>query len=144
MGAGWNVTPCGDIYNPPSRSNMSLWAIIELVIMGVVSILCLCELFDFIQHDKKSGDLVKFLIIVDDILIVCAICYIVAGLFFSYCGGSKLKIGILLFVGAGILAMVILVLQISKGVGDEIWYKIFQLLLYLLLTFILWKQQERL
>ena len=144
MGAGWNQTPCGDIYNPPSRSNMSFFAIIELVIMGVASIICLCELFDFIQHDKKGGDLIKFLVIIDDILIVCAICYIIAGLFFSYCGGSKLKIGILLFVGAGLLAMIILVMQIIKGVGDEIFYKIFQLLLYLFLTFILWKQQERL
>ena len=123
---------------------MSIFAIIELVIMGVVSLICLVELFDFIAHDKGGGGLIKFLVIIDDILIVCAICYIIAGLFLSICGGGKLKIGILLFVGAGILAMVILVLQIIKGVGDEIWYKILQLILYLFLTFVLWKQQERL
>ena len=144
MGVGWNVTPCGDIYNPPSRSNMSIFAIIEIVIMGVIAILCLMELFDFIENDKGGDDFIKFLVIVDDILIVVALCYIVIGLFFSFCGGSKLKMGILLFVAAGILAMIILILQINKGVGDEIWYKIFYLILILFLTFILFKQQARL
>ena len=143
MGAGWNVTPCGDIYNPPSRSNMSIFAIIEIVIMFVVAILSLMELIDFIDHDR-STDTIKFFVIIDDILIICAIVYVIMGLFFSYCGGSRLKIGILCFVAAGILAMVILVLQINEGAGDEIWMKILFLILFLFLTFILWKQQSRL
>ena len=55
MGAGWNQTPCRDIYNPPSRSNVSIFAIIELVVTGVVAILSLVELIDFLDGDKKAG-----------------------------------------------------------------------------------------
>ena len=40
---------CGDLDSPPSRHNMSLLAIIELVIMGVVGIMCLIELVDIIS-----------------------------------------------------------------------------------------------
>ena len=142
MGVGWNVTPCGDIYNPPSRSNVSIFAIIEIVIMGVVAILSLVELFDFISGDKKSNDMIKMLIIIDDFVIVAAAAYIIVGLFFF--GGNKLRIGILCFIAAGILSMVILILQINEGVGDELLYSIFKFIIYLFLTFVLWKQFSRL
>ena len=142
MGAGWNQTPCGDIYNPPSRSNLSIFAIIELVVMGVVAILSLVELFDFISGDKKSNDMIKMLIIIDDIVIVVAAAYLIVGLFFF--GGNKLRLGILCFIAAGILSMVILILQINEGVGDELLYSIFKFIIYLFLTFVLWKQFSRL
>ena len=141
MGVGWNVTPCGDIYNPPSRSNVSIFAIIEIVIMGVVAILSLIELVDYINGDKDCSGMIKTLVFVDDIAIVIAGVYVIIGLFFL--GGSKTRIGILCFIFAGILSMVILVLQINEGVGDELLYSIFKFIIYLFLTFILWKQYSR-
>ena len=108
MGVGWNVTPCGDIYNPPSRSNVSIFAIIEIVIMGVVAILSLIELVDYINGDKDCSGMIKTLVFIDDIVIVIAGVYVIIGLFFL--GGSKTRIGILCFIFAGILSMVILVL----------------------------------
>ena len=145
MGAGWNQTPCGDIYNPPSRSNMSIFAIIELVIMGVIAVLSLVELLDFLSGDKDSNGMIQVLVIIDDIIIVAAVVYIIIGLFVSVCGGSKLKMGILCFIAAGILSMIILVLQISDGVkGKELLFSIFKFIIYLFLTFILWNQYTRL
>ena len=110
--------------------------------MGVVAILSLVELFDFISGDKKSNDMIKMLIIIDDFVIVAAAAYIIVGLFFF--GGNKLRIGILCFIAAGILSMVILILQINEGVGDELLYSIFKFIIYLFLTFVLWKQFSRL
>ena len=48
-----NNTPCGDMYQPPSRSNMSIFAIIELVIMMVVAVLCFVEVVRFIGDGEK-------------------------------------------------------------------------------------------
>ena len=145
MGAGWNQTPCGDIYNPPSRSNMSIFAIIELVIMGVIAVLSLVELLDFLSGDKDSNGMIQVLVIIDDIIIVAAVVYIIIGLFVSVCGGRNLKMGILCFIAAGILSMIILVLQISDGVkGKELLFSIFKFIIYLFLTFILWNQYTRL
>ena len=139
MCTGCNQTPCGDLYAPPSRNNLSLLAIIELVIMLVVAVLCAIELVHIFGNKL---DYIGILVLIDDIVIVAAICYIVYGLFCSFTG-NQMKIGILLFVVGGILAMVILVLQISKG-GQDILYKILQFILFLYLTWILWNQAARL
>ena len=139
-----NETPCGDIYAPPTRGNMSLFAILELVIMAVVAVLCIIELVRYLGDGQKF-DFIKFLVLFDDILVVLALGYIVYGLFCGITAG-KIKIGIILFVVATILAMVIIVLQIIKRkvVGDKIWYKIAEFIIFLFLAWILWKQAARL
>ena len=136
-----NQTPCGDMYQPPTRSNLSLFNIIELVIMLVVGILCAIELVDILQNIKKI-QLYGVLTLIDDILVVVALIYIVVGLF---CGLSnyQIKWGIFLFACAGILAMVIIVLEINGSSGKNVWIKILQFILYLFLTWILWNQAAR-
>ena len=136
-----NQTPCGDIYQPPTRSNLSLFNIIELVIMLVVGILCAIELVDILQN-IKTIQVYGVLTLIDDILVVVALIYIVVGLF---CGLSnyQIKWGIFLFACAGILAMVIIVLEINGSSGKNVWIKILQFILYLFLTWILWNQAAR-
>ena len=136
-----STTPCGDIYQPPSRSNMSIFAIIELVIMCVVAILCLTELFRFLG-DGKDFNTMKFLILIDDILVVLALGYIVYGFICGFTS-QKIRIGIYLFGFAAILAMVIIVLEINEGVGNKMLYKISQFVIYMFLAWILWQQASR-
>ena len=140
MCTGCNQTPCGDLYAPPSRNNLSLLAIIELVIMLVVAVLCAIEIGNL--FGKSGLGTIGVLVLIDDIIIVAAICYIVYGLFCSFTG-YQLKIGIMLFAVGGILAMVILVLQIINN-KDDFFYKILQFILFLYLTWILWNQAARL
>ena len=139
-----NQTPCGDLYNPPSRNNMSLFAIIELVIMIVISILSLIELIDCLGKIKKGFGTIQMLVIIDDILIVAAVCYLIYGLFCSL-SARNIQIGILLFVIAGVLAMVIIILKLNgSGSGNgNILYQIMQFLILLFLTWILWNQAAR-
>ena len=143
MCTGCNQTPCGDLYDPPSRNNLSLLAIIELVIMLVVAILCAIELVNTFTGTNSNFGTISILTLVDDILIVAAICYIISGLFCAF-SGNQIKIGILLFVIGGILAMVIIVLQLSGTTNSNVLYKIFQFILFLYLTWILWNQAARL
>ena len=138
-----NQTPCGDMYQPPTRSNMTLFNIIELVIMIVVGILCAIELIDILASIKKISTY-GLLTLIDDILVVAALIYIVVGLF---CGFTnyQVKCGIFLFATAGILAMVIIILEInsSSTSGKNLLIKILQFILYLFLTWILWNQAAR-
>ena len=135
-----NVTPCGDIYLPPSRTNRSLFSIIQIVVMIVVSVFCLYELIDIIDHGDFTNT--KTLALIDDIIIVAGICYLLYGLFFA-ASSRNIRIGILLFVIGAILAMVIIALEIHYGTR-EIWLKIFQFIVLLFLSFILWQQAARL
>ena len=135
-----HVTPCGDIYQPPSRTNMSLFSIIQIVVMIVISILCLYELVDIINSQKFTTT--RTLALIDDIVIVAGICYLLYGLFFA-ASSRNIRIGILLFVVGAVLAMVIIVFEINQGTR-EIWLKIFQFVVLLFLSFILWQQAARL
>ena len=139
MGNFNHVTPCGDIYQPPSRTNMSFFSIIQLVIMIIVSILCLYEFFDILR--AKRYDTIGTLTLIDDIIIVVGVCYLLYGLF---CAASSrnIRIGMMLFVGGAVLAMVIIVLEIL-GTANKIWLKIIQFIILLLLSFILWQQAAR-
>ena len=136
-----NQTACGDLYNPPSRNNMSLFAIVELVIMIVISILSLIELIDCLGKIKQGFGTIQMLVIIDDILIVAAVCYLIYGLFCSL-SARNIQIGILLFVIAGVLAMVIIVLKLNGSSGNVL-YQIMQFLILLFLTWILWNQAAR-
>ena len=136
-----NQTACGDLYNPPSRNNMSLFAIVELVIMIVISILSLIELVDCLGKIKQGFGTIQMLVIIDDILIVAAVCYLIYGLFCSL-SARNIQIGILLFVIAGVLAMVIIVLKLNGSSGNVL-YQIMQFLILLFLTWILWNQAAR-
>ena len=136
-----NQTACGDLYNPPSRNNMSLFAIIELVIMIVISILSLIELIDCLGKIKQGFGTIQMLVIIDDILIVAAVCYLIFGLFCSL-SARNIQIGILLFVIAGVLAMVIIVLKLNGSSGNVL-YQIMQFLILLFMTWILWNQAAR-
>ena len=137
-----NLTPCGDIYNPPSRNNMSLFAIIEVVIMGVIAILCLLEFIDCLGNFKNGYSTIQTLILIDDVIIVVAVCYLVYGLFFVV-SSRNIRIGILLFVLGGILAMVVIILQINNSTGKNILYKLFEFIIILFLTWVLWNQAAR-
>ena len=136
-----NQTPCGDIYQPPSRNNMSLFGIIEIVIMIVVAIICLIEVGTFIKKMDTLKGYITVLVFIDDIIIVVAVCYLLYGLFCAV-SSRNIKIGILLFVVGAVLAMVIIALQINQS-SKEIWFKIFQFIILLFLTFILWQQAAR-
>ncbi len=136
--------PCGDIDRPPSRSNNSLFAIIELVIMGVVGVLCLVDLVRLIQWmgDHKDWDVIEILRIIEYGLIVAGLVLIIIGIF---CSPSQYQIrtGILCFCVGTILAVVILVLLINDDrTNDTLVFNIFYMIFLIFLAYILWRQSS--
>ena len=138
--------PCGDIDRPPSRSNNSLFAIIELVIMGVVGVLCLVDLVRLIQWmgDHKDWDVIEILRIIEYGLIVAGLVLIIIGIF---CSPSQYQIrtGILCFCVGTILAVVILVLLINDDrTSDTLFFNICYMIFLIFLAYILWRQSSHL
>ena len=142
MGTINHVTPCGDMYIPPSRTNMSLFSIIQLSIMGLVTISCFYELVD-INIIRQKYHTFDILTLIDDIIILAGTFYLLYSLFFA-ASSRNIRIGMILFVIGAVLAMIIIVYEIMEGYTREIWLKIIQFIVLLFLSFILYQQATRL
>ena len=129
---------CGELERPPSRSNMSLWAIIELVCMGVCGLLCLVEIINIFNSDK-SLDVWLILRLIVDFLVVIGLCLVIYGLF---CGMSAnpIRTGILCFVVGCILDLVILIYGFIVNKDALTFYGFCYIVLLIFLAYILWLQ----
>ena len=137
-----NQTPCGDLFQPPSRNNMSFIAIIELVVMGAVSVICGMDLYHVLDTKGSNLGFKEILNVIDDVLIVAAIIYIIYGLFCA-CASDKLRMGIYLFALGGIIAMVLIILELNGNSRDSLLFLILKFCIIFLLTWILWNQAAR-
>ncbi len=138
-------TPCGDLRLPPSRTNMSFFAIIELVILCVVGILCFVDLYECIDysrdHDNDWG-LIEYLKVADYVVIVVGLVFILIGLFCTF-SQSRIRTGILCFCFGAILACVIVVLVIKDDRDeDNFLFNICYMAFLVLLAWILWIQSN--
>ena len=144
-----NQTPCGDITSPPTRGNMSIFAIIELVIMGVVGIICLVNLVNMVRdltdsNSKHSFNEITILQIIEFTLIVAGLCFILIGLFCSI-SSYHIRTGILCFCIGTIVAVVLTILIIYRGLEkDDLFFNICYIIFLIFLAYILWLQSGRL
>ena len=130
---------CEFIYNPPSKTNMGLFQILELVIMGVCGILCGMGLYDLLRYDSKVSTYL-ILCIVADVFIVVGLVLVLWGLF---CGTSaQVRSGIICFVIGSILFAVYIILFGVQTKETNI-YTIINVVALVLVSYILWIQASR-
>ena len=132
---------CGELDRPPSASNMSIWAIIELVAMGVCALFCLMELINLFNSNADLSDVWTILTMIDDALIVIGLILVVYGLFCA--GAGMIRSGILCFVIGCIIELVILIYRIVKG-EHLTFYGFCYIVLLIILAYILWRQSGHL
>ena len=136
------VTSYDCIYQPPSRSSMGLFQIIELIIMGVCGILCAGNLIEYFKNNSGVTTLL-ILSIVGDILVVAGLVLVFFGLFCPF-NSNNLRTGIICFVvGAIVFAVAILLSVVSSSNGKTSISQIFQFILLVFLAYILWIQAGR-
>ena len=136
------VTQYDCIYQPPSRSSMGLFQIIELIIMGVCGILCAGNLIEY--FNKNNGSVVSavlILLIIGNICVVAGLILVFIGLFCP-CQAYNLRTGIICFVVGAICFAISILLPIFQG-GSTTVSQIFQLILLIFLAYILWIQAGR-
>ena len=132
---------CGDLERPPSRSNMSLFAIIELVIMGVLAIICLVELINIFNSNQSMSNVFLILRIISDILIVVGLCLVVYGLFCAL-SPSPIRSGILCYLIAALISLVVIVYNFVENSITA--YQFFYAVFLLFLAYFLWRQSGHL
>ena len=96
------VTQYDCIYQPPSRSSMGLFQILELIVMGVCGLLCAGNLIEIINSKSSANNVVLILTIVGDVLVVAGLVLVFIGLFCP-CQPSNLRTGIICFVVGSII-----------------------------------------
>ena len=136
------VTQYDCIYQPPSRSSMGLFQIIELIIMGVCGILCASNLIEYFNkdaHQRVVAELV--LLIIGNICVVAGLILEFVGLFCP-CQSTNLRTGIICFVVGAICFAISILLPIVQGKSTTV-SQIFQLILLIFLAYILWIQAGR-
>ena len=136
------VTQYDCIYQPPSRSSMGLFQIIELIIMGVCGILCASNLIEYFNkdaHQRVVAELV--LLIIGNICVVAGLILVFVGLFCP-CQSTNLRTGIICFVVGAICFAISILLPIVQGKSTTV-SQIFQLILLIFLAYILWIQAGR-
>ena len=100
---------CGDIHEPPSRSKVTIWCIVELVIMAILGINCI---YGFAENASLKS--------VWQIIGLIANGFGVAGLIFVILAiwqenGAFMKIGTLCFAVTLIISIVLFIVSLFSG-----------------------------
>lgn len=103
---------CGEIWTPPSLNNLTVWAVIELLILVYSSVYSILVLIDFIDDIiEKSADIITYISIANCIPTIIGMIFTFIGI----CSRSKLylAIGLACFVLAFIIDFVVILLYNS-------------------------------
>ena len=134
---------CPELENPPSRSNMSICAIIELIVMGVVGIMCFVDLFNILNSGAKLNDVWIILSLVIDVLIVVGLILVLTSLFCARSLGS-LRSGILCFLVGAIISVVVTIYYIVGSDSKINVSTLCYIILLIFLVYVLWVQSSHL
>ncbi len=129
------------IYQPPSRSSMGLFQIVELIVMGVCGLLCAGNLIECLNNKTSLNNVVLILTIIGDVLVVAGLILVFMGLFCP-CQPNNLRTGIICFVVGAIVFAVAILLPLFQG-QKVLVTQILQLILLVCLAYVLWIQAGR-
>ena len=124
---------------PPSKSHMGVVQIIELVLMGIVGILCIT---DFIRQLTIHISVWIVLAIICDVLFIAGLVYIIIGLFCNPTT-NKLRVGIYCFIGGVVIQLVFVFFRLfSKGDLIDWLLNLIKAAILIFLCVILWRQSK--
>ena len=124
---------------PPSKSHMGVVQIIELVLMGIVGILCIT---DFIRQLTIHISVWIVLAIICDVLFIAGLVYIIIGLFCNPTT-NKLRVGIYCFIGGVVIQLVFVFFRLfSKGDLVDWLLNLIKAAILIFLCVILWRQSK--
>lgn len=130
---------CGNMETPPSRGNVTIWGIVEIVVLAIVGLLCLFNFFDILRFGHLG--VWEIVGLVGNGLGVAGLIFVALGLFQS--NSAHIKIGITCFLVSIIISIVVLVFRILGG--EKLYFgMVATVVLYIFLAYILWKQSSHL
>ena len=132
------MVECGNIYTPPSRSNMTIWGIVELVVMVLIGVSCLLNVLDALHYKMNLWTIIWF---VGNGFGVAGLVFVILGLFFT--GGYHFRIGMICFFISIITAIIYIVIMIIDY--QSVYFStIIYLCLDIFMAYVLWVQSGHL
>ena len=130
---------CGSIDTPPSRSNMTIWGIVEFVIMIFIGASCLLNVLDTIHYTMNVWNIVWF---VGNAFGVAGLIFVILGLLQS--NGRYFNIGMICFFINIVISIVCIVFSII-GYGSAVYFgTIVTVCLDIFMAYVLWRQSSHL
>ena len=138
------MSSCSELDKPPTRGNMGILQIIELVAMGIIAILCAIDFFNIIDWGYWS--FLTILAMVVDVLIIIGLIFILIGLFGPSGGLRKIQIGIYCFFGGAVLdAIIIVYILIEYSSKASTWLvNLLKVIILVVIAYFLWRQSKNL
>jgi len=128
---------CAELEKPPSRNNMGVLQIIQLVIMIIVGILCCYDIYNELRAKVTFWSI---LALIADVLFILGIVFIIIGLFCGFTT-NKIRIGIYCFFVAIIIEIVFIVFCLINSGGLDYWLlNLVKAIVMIFIAYILWKQ----
>ena len=100
---------CGNIEEPPSRSKVTVWCIVELVVMAIIGVNCI---YGFAEN-AKLGSLWNILALVGNGFGIAGLIFVILSLWKE--NGGLMKTGTICFAIALIINIVIFVFFLIDG-----------------------------
>ena len=100
---------CGDLHEPPSRSKVTIWCIVELVLMAIIGLNCLFGFFEAVNMEFFWN----IIFLVGNGFGIAGLLFVIFGLWKE--NGGFMKTGIFCFAIALIISIVIFVWNLLHG-----------------------------
>ena len=134
------MVECGNIDTPPSRSNMTIWGIVEFIIMIFIGVSCALNVINALGYSMSFWGIIWF---VGNGFGVAGLVFVILGLFFT--GGYHFKIGMICFFISILIAIVYIVITILRVEGREFYFSTaVYLCLDIFMAYVLWRQSGHL
>ena len=135
-------TCCEELEIPPSKNHMGIVQIIELVLMGIVAILCIVDIISQLKVFNINITFWGVIAMICDILFIAGLIYVVIGLFCNFTT-QKIRIGIYCFFAAILIQLIFIIgsLATTKRLIDWL-MNLVKALVMVFLCWILWKQSN--
>ena len=100
---------CGDLHEPPSRSKVTIWCIVELVLMAIIGLNCLFGFFEAVNMEFFWN----IIFLVGNGFGIAGLLFVIFGLWKE--NGGFMKTGTFCFVIALIISIVVFVWNLING-----------------------------
>ena len=132
------MVECGNIDTPPSRTNITIWGIVEFIIMCFIGLSCLGNIFEILRYDITLWSIISF---VGAGFGFAGLVFVILGLWQS--NGYYFNIGMICFFINILIAIVCIIFSIING--SHVYFgTILTICLDIFMAYVLWRQSGHL
>ena len=128
---------CGNIETPPSRTSITIWGLVEFIIMCIIGIFCLIDFFNVFYTDITVRSIIA---IVGDAFGIAGLVFVILGLWMS--NTNHFRTGILCFLVSIIITLVVIVWGLISGASFTLRI-VLEVAFDVFLAYVLWRQSAQ-